>query len=634
MKNKLPLLLLASLLLLGCQTDAPSPDGGESTAPAVTTAAPVQDIAFVGGANEYTLVRPEHADQALLDRVVAFRAAIVDKLPAAANMPFSDDWVKPGETGKPYEILVGRTNRPETEDVLADLRYHDYAIRVVGDKLVILGASDEKTAEAMDFFLENCVTAEGITLPGDYYTIVRGDEYAYETVTLGGAPLQSYKVVYTTAAREAATQLAASFGEEFGCIMQTQTANDPAEAEFEIVLGSSSRKQLGNVGFYGYNISVEGTKIFINGYDTYAYEAAIATIRDAIIAGNGVVSELSSLAASYTIPDRADYIKDPSLLYMRWALRDEVAPDWLLDYDARKAALGSGTNGRIMTISHRADFQYYPENSIESIISCYYLGIDILELDILPTKDNVLILMHDTTLTRMTDAADYIGKPGYPTTDKVSDWTLEQIKTLRLKEGQGGANAKLTEFRVPTLEEALIVCKNRMFIVPDKQDYWKYIDTDEVMKTSGNAYLYTDMAATDNYESILISYRVTTPEGVNIQKQIKERTGVTPLIYIRVTADAMPGNYLLMQRMCAEGTYLLQINGAFTPNDSTINSYVKAISQVADTTVGAWTITDETDIESVWLTMQDVGIDIIMTNHPHELVDFVLANQEKLNAAK
>lgn len=634
MKKRLPLLLLVSLLLIGCNSDSPPQTDTDAVTTAETTAQEVITMkTFIGGENEYTLVRPEDADQALINEIIDFRAAIIDKIPAAASMAFSDDWVKPGETGKPYEILVGRTNRPETEEVLADLCYHDYAIRVVGDKLVILGASDEKTAEAMDFFLENCVTAEGISLPSDYYTFARG-EYAYENVTLGGVPLQQYKVVYTTAATEAAKQLAANFGEAFGCIMETYAPNALDAGEYEIVLGSTNRKQLGSIGFYGYSIAVEGKSIYINGYDTYAYEAAIATIRDAIIAGNGTVSDLSSLAASYTLPDRADYIKDPSLLYMRWTLRDEVAPDWLLDYDARKAALGSGTNGRMMTIAHRADFQYYPENSIESIISCYYLGIDILELDILPTKDNVLILMHDTTLTRMTDAADYIGKPGYPNSDKVSDWTLEQIKTLRLKEGQGGGNAKLTEFRVPTLEEALIVAKNRMFVVPDKQDYWKYIDTDEVMKTSGAAYLYTDMVAADNYESILISYRVTTPEGVNIQKQIKDRTGITPLIYIRVTADAMPGNYVLMQRMCAEGTYLLQINGAFTPKDSTINSYVKAISQVGDTTVGAWTIAADTDNIEVWQTMQDVGIDIIMTNHPHELVDFVIANQEKLNAAK
>ncbi|MBQ3125723.1 MAG: glycerophosphodiester phosphodiesterase family protein [Clostridia bacterium] len=616
--------MLILLLLSSCAQSSPMPS--DSTVPD-STAAPVPMIAFTADEPAYTIIYPEHLIGPLLDSARELYKTLRSET-GSVSLDMTNDWLKAGTEGSPYEILIGQTNRPETAEVLRDLRYDDFAVRVVGDKLVIVGASDEKTVEAMAFFLENCVTAEGITLPRDYYVVVRG-EYTYDEVLLGRVPLQAYRVVYSTAAREAAQTLVDNFGREFGCRLDTRTANDDEVSDFEIVLGSSSRKQLGSIGFYGYSISVEGNRIFINGYDTYAYEAAIATIRDALIAGNGKVSDLAALSTEYQLPDRAEYIKDPSLLYMRWALRDEVAPDWLLDYNARKAVLGEGANGRILTISHRADFQYYPENSIESIISCYYLGIDILELDIQPTKDNVLILMHDTTLTRMTDAADYIGKPGYPNSDKVSDWTLEQIKVLRLKEYQGGTNARLTEFGVPTLEEALIVAKDRMFIVPDKQDYWKYIDTDAVMASSGKAYLYTDMVKANNYESILISYRVTTVEGASIQKQIIERTGVTPLVYIRSTADSMEGNYMLGNKLCPAGTYLLQINGAFTPSDSTINSYVAAIAKVVSTTVGAWTIADDTDNIEVWQTMQDVGIDIIMTNHPHELVDFVIANHEK-----
>lgn len=622
----LTLCLLLSLLLLGCNSaNTPdTPDGGDTTA-AETTAEPIVMKSFVNGDAAYTLIRPESASKTLVADVIAFRQAIVDKFPNE-TMSLSDDWLKTGDTGGQYEILLGDTNRPETAAVKAKLRYHDYAIEVVGDKLVILGATEEKTTEAMEYFLANCVTDAGISLESSFSYISRG-EYAYDTVTLGGVPLEQYQVIYTSKTQDAAQTLVRHFGETFGSVMQTGVDSQTAQGQYEIVLGSTSRKKVDTKGFYEYDITVDGTTIYINGYDNYAYGHAITVIGDAIEAGNGTLSELSSLQTSYTLPDRQAYIADPSLLYMRWAAEDDVAPDWLLDYEGRKAALTNGAEGRILSISHRADFQYYPENSIESIISCYYLGIDVLELDIQPTKDGVLVLMHDTTLTRMTNAADYMGKDGYPSSDKVADWTYAQIQTLLLKEGQGGNGAKLTEFRVPTLEEALIVCKERMFIVPDKQDYWKYIDTDEVMATSGNAYLYTDMVKTGNYESILISYRVTALEGYQIQKQILDRTGVAPLIYIRGTAGEMTNNLIILQRFAQPGTYLLQINGAFTPDNSTINSYTPAIAKLGDITVGAWTITDETDIVSVWETMRDVGIDMIMTNHPHELVDFVISNQ-------
>jgi len=73
--------------------------------------------------------------------------------------------------------------------------------------------------------------------------------------------------------------------------------------------------------------------------------------------------------------------------------------------------------------------------------------------------DGKLILMHDSKLDRTTT-----GK------GKVSDWTLDSIKTLRLK---NGCNIK-TIHKVPTLEEALLAAKGKIMINLDKAD--RYFD--------------------------------------------------------------------------------------------------------------------------------------------------------------
>ncbi len=52
-----------------------------------------------------------------------------------------------------YEILVGSTNRKETEAVYADLTDYSYAIRVVGNKIVLLGDSDTATVMAVEKFI-------------------------------------------------------------------------------------------------------------------------------------------------------------------------------------------------------------------------------------------------------------------------------------------------------------------------------------------------------------------------------------------------------------------------------------------------------------------------------------------------
>lgn len=110
-------------------------------------------------------------------------------------------------------------------------------------------------------------------------------------------------------------------------------------------------------------------------------------------------------------------------------------------------------NKEVTVVAHRADWRYAPENSIAAIESSIRLGADVVELDIQKTKDGKLILMHDKTLDRTTT-----GK------GKISEWTLDSIRTLYLK---NGASLR-TKHRVPTLEEALLTAKGRVMVNLDK----------------------------------------------------------------------------------------------------------------------------------------------------------------------
>ena len=110
-------------------------------------------------------------------------------------------------------------------------------------------------------------------------------------------------------------------------------------------------------------------------------------------------------------------------------------------------------NKEVTVVAHRADWRYAPENSIAAIKSSIRLGADVVELDIQKTKDGKLILMHDNTLDRTTT-----GK------GKVSEWTLDSIRTLYLK---NGASLR-TKHRVPTLEEALLTAKGHVMVNLDK----------------------------------------------------------------------------------------------------------------------------------------------------------------------
>ena len=107
----------------------------------------------------------------------------------------------------------------------------------------------------------------------------------------------------------------------------------------------------------------------------------------------------------------------------------------------------------VLVVALRADWRFAPENSLAAIENSIRLGADVVELDVQKTKDGQLILMHDKTLDRTTT-----GK------GKVAEWTLDSIRTLRLKNGA----ALRTKHRVPTLEEALLTAKGRVMVNLDK----------------------------------------------------------------------------------------------------------------------------------------------------------------------
>lgn len=100
-----------------------------------------------------------------------------------------------------------------------------------------------------------------------------------------------------------------------------------------------------------------------------------------------------------------------------------------------------------------------PENSLAGLERCIALGVDVAEGDVRRTRDGYLVMMHDDTVDRTTDGQG-----------KVADLTLAQIRALRLRENEGGADVALTDQKIPTLDEMLASAKGRILLNLDVQD--------------------------------------------------------------------------------------------------------------------------------------------------------------------
>ena len=97
----------------------------------------------------------------------------------------------------------------------------------------------------------------------------------------------------------------------------------------------------------------------------------------------------------------------------------------------------------------------FPENCIATFEHTLTFTYAIMEIDPRYTKDGKIVLHHDPTLERTTTGRG-----------KVSDFTLPELKKHQLKDPDGN----ITEFQIPTLDEALKWAHGRTILVLDQKD--------------------------------------------------------------------------------------------------------------------------------------------------------------------
>ena len=121
-----------------------------------------------------------------------------------------------------------------------------------------------------------------------------------------------------------------------------------------------------------------------------------------------------------------------------------------------------------VVVAHRGASGYLPEHTLEAKAMAYAMGADYIEQDVVMTKDDELIVIHDITLDRTTDVAEKF--PGRARADGrhyAIDFTLAEIRTLALSEGAYMVNGERQQsyksrfpmgksnFRIATFAEEL-----------------------------------------------------------------------------------------------------------------------------------------------------------------------------------
>lgn len=390
---------------------------------------------------------------------------------------------------------------------------------------------------------------------------------------------------------------------------------EPEFGEYEILLGTTNRPESAELaeglGASDYRIAVVGEKLaVVGGSDTALIHAVKRLIND--IDGGAIPMNYNVYVDG--AEDRDEYIADPDKFLCSWVMEFDV-PDWLRDYEEKKASFADPA-GRLMSSFHRGDYKYYPENSIEGIISAIQAGADNIELDLWPTKDGVIVLMHDETLTRTTDFADKAGKNGLPESAKIADWTLDELRHLRLRMNDGTQ----TDYVIPTFEEALIVCNGRTTIRLDRFDRWNWT-TD----------IYPLIEKTGAWESCILNHHFEYSEQHLIRNTLL-RNGAEDVLCFRNFPHSRLSDWGKFHKQFTDARYpYILVWGGFriAAKETFVKEAASFLEEYKDQTriyADCHKLSNAKETPEEWTYLYEKGIDIVMVDNGVALAKYIAEN--------
>ncbi len=308
-KFLLPLLLLSAFVLCfsSCETE--------------TT-----DI-VVGGVPQYSVIRSDKIlDTDDLSYIVDLMNSISDavKEKCGCDLVIDNDWVKRGSEPDPAkkEILVGDTNRPETAEVSASLGNSLFAVREVGNKIVIVGKSDYALSLAVEHFINTYINGSSVASDG---TLALKGKIDYLSGSLDFLEISNYEIVHTrdckdifqysyydysfdeqTVAHDLATTISRDHGVDLKVTMDYVYPG--IEDEYGILLGRCEREETeavkSTLAYNEYAVKVVGKKIVVTGHGFITTYAAIEKFEELL----GRFSLTEDGKTTLAIPEDYSYV--------------------------------------------------------------------------------------------------------------------------------------------------------------------------------------------------------------------------------------------------------------------------------------------------------------------------------------
>ncbi len=231
--------------------------------------------------------------------------------------------------------------------------------------------------------------------------------------------------------------------------------------------------------------------------------------------------------------------------------------------------------------AHRGYSSIAPENTLASIQASIDAMADYVEVDVQETKDGVVVLLHDSNLKRTTGVNKNI-------------WSVTYEELLGYNAAKRFTDYE--EISIPTLEEALLLCQNSIFM------------NIEIKIT--------------NHENQLVEKVVTLIEQHDMEDQcVISSTNYGALKRVKEANEDIKTGYILP--FAFGYFYHREYADFFSVKSSFITPDMVELAHSVGKGVHAWTVNDFSEVER----MKQLGVDNIITDYPIRIREIVYEDE-------
>lgn len=264
--------------------------------------------------------------------------------------------------------------------------------------------------------------------------------------------------------------------------------------------------------------------------------------------------------------------------------------------------------GAVDIIAHRGASAYAPENTLAAFQRAIDLKADWFELDCHLSRDNQVVVSHDSNLKRTTGVER-----------EIPDLTLAEIKALDAGAWKG---AEFTGEQIPTLTEALELAKGRIGVyveVKNAQDDMPLIQ--QLIAAQAGLPEMMRLVEENGTRNLALTQGVIADiRKAHMEKQVVIQS-FSPIICLVALAEApeIRTEFLAARdskhpeqfEQLMAFAWRLNVAGFNLNNDSMTPEFVQQV-HAADKTTAVWTVDDA----GVMNKLRDWGVDAIITNKP------------------